>query len=120
MNISEWYYLPVAALVNSFFLFFWNKRFAANKDLKRPRILGLIFLGSLLNAWGIDVVQKFSDVSSLKHVMQVSLGCWLMFAAASAAKHYAVNGWSKKNFRIDYGGDLIGFILMGLVVYVLT
>ena len=119
MSFSEWYYLPIAAVVNGLFQIFWQKQ-VAGKTLKRFWPLALVFVGSLLNAWGIDVIQRVYDIFSFVHVMKVSLGCWLMFSAATSAKHYADNGWSKKNFWIDYGGDLIGFSLMGIIIYVLT
>ena len=82
--------------------------------------LATLFFGSLLNAWAIDVIGRLADISSLNHVLEVSLGCWLMLAAATSAKYYAVNGWSQKKFWIDYGGDLVGFQLMGLIIYALT
>lgn len=119
MKLSEWLYLPIAAIFNCFFIFIWQQK------LGRKKIQGLIsflliFTGSLLNAWAIDVIGRLADISSLNHVVEVSLGCWLMLAAATSAKYYAVNGWSQKNFWIDYGGDLIGFQLMGLIIYALT
>ena len=119
MALSEWYYLPIAALINSLFYFFWQKKLA-NKKIQGPKMLGFVFIGSLFNAWGIDVLQRMLDISTLLHILKISLGCWLMFVAATTAKHYAVNGWTKKDFWIDYGGDFIGFMLMGLIIYALT
>jgi peptidoglycan biosynthesis protein MviN/MurJ (putative lipid II flippase) len=119
MSIHEWYYLPVGAIIGSLFQYFWMTKIA-HKEVKGAQIIGLIFLGAFLTTWGIDVLQKTLDVSNLEHILKVSLGCWLMFAAASASKHYALNGWSKRKFWLDYGGDLFAFVLMGLVVYVLT
>lgn len=119
MRLNEWYYLPIAALVNGFFILFWQQKIGAKK-IQGITCYVFIFLGSLLNAWGIDVVGRLADIGNLYHVLEVSLGCWLMFVAATSAKHYAVNGWSKKNFWIDYGGDLIGFVMMGLIIFALT
>ncbi|MDD4974063.1 MAG: DUF1761 family protein [Bacteriovorax sp.] len=119
MSLSEWYYLPIAALTNSLFYLFWQKKMGLKK-IHGFKTLSLIFFGSLFNAWGLDVIQRMLEIFTIVQMMKISLGCWLMIAAATSAKHYAVNGWSKKNFWIDYGGDLIGFMIMGLIIYALT
>lgn len=119
MSLSEWYYLPIAALINSLFTFGWQKS-VGHKMVKGRLVWALIFFGSLFNAWGMDVLQRMVEVTTLYHMLQISLGCWLFIAVSTSAKHHALNGWSKKIFWIDYGGDLIGFILMGLIIFVLT
>lgn len=119
MSLSEWYYLPIAALINSLFTFFWQKHLG-HKVIKGLSLWTLVFIGSLFNAWGMDVLQRLVEVVSLTHMLQISLGCWLFIVVATTAKHHALNGWSKKVFWIDYAGDLIGFILMGLIIYALT
>jgi hypothetical protein len=53
-------------------------------------------------------------------VAQISFGSWLVFVFATSAKYYAINGWSKKEFWLDYGGDLIGFFILGLGIYIIT
>lgn len=119
MVLREWYHLLVAASVNCLITIAWQKIMARRKS---PSFLisFLIFLGSFFSAWGMDVLQRLLEVFTIFQMMKISLGCWLMFAAATGAPHYAVNGWSKKNFWIDYIGDLIGFMFMGLVIYALT
>jgi len=119
MGLSEWYYLPVAALFNSCFYYFWQKKYG-KKDIRGLHTLGLIFAGSLFNAWGLDVLQRMLDIFTLVHMLKISLGCWLMFVAATSARHFAVNGWTKNKFWIDYGGELIGYLAMGLIIYALT
>lgn len=119
MALNEWYYLAIAALVNSFFYIFWHKQFGPKKVYELQTLV-LIFIASFFNAWGMDVIQRMLDVFTLIQMMKISLGCWLMFAVATSVKHYKVNGWSRKNFWIDYGGDLIGFMIMGQVIYALT
>lgn len=119
MRLSEWYYLPVTAVISSLFHLFWQKTLA-QKKIRTFNALGVIFLGSLFNAWGLDVMQRMLDIFTLIQMMKISLGCWLMFSAATSAKYYAINGWPKRIFWIDYGGDLISFILMGLIIYALT
>lgn len=119
MRLTEWYYLPIAALINGIFLYFWQKNIA-QKRVTGGLTLGAIFLGSLLNAWGLDVIQRLAEVMQFADMAKVVFGCWLMFVAATSAKYYAINGWSKRLFFIDAVGDLIGFSLMGMVIYYLT
>lgn len=119
MSLFEWYYLPIAALINGFFTLMWQKK-VGHKKIQGTKILCLIFIGSFFNAWGLDVIHRLVEVSTLTHVLQVSLGFWLFIVVSTSAKHHAINGWPKKLFWIDYGGDLIGFMIMGLVVYALT
>lgn len=117
MNV--WGYLLLAAFANTILQFFLKQRNTSGKKIDR-NIIVLIFVGSFCTAWGIDVIQRGLEVMTIIHILKVSLGCWLMFAAANAAKHYVQNGLSKKQFISDYGGDLAGFILMGLIIHVLS
>ncbi|MFA6237812.1 MAG: hypothetical protein WC635_10830 [Bacteriovorax sp.] len=119
MTFSEWYYIPIAASVSSVFTFIWQKKIG-HKQIQGIKTLGLIFFGAILNCWGMDVLQRMVDVTTFNQMMQVSLGCWIYIAAATSAKHYALHGWSKKSFWIDYGGDLASFLLMGSIIYALT
>lgn len=116
--INEWAYLTLAAAVNTVVQFFWKKK-VVQKSVDRNALV-LIFVGSFMSAWGIDVLQRGLDVTSFMSILKVSLGCWLMVAVATAAKHYRINGWSMKQFKMDYGGDLVGFFLMGIIIHVLS
>jgi hypothetical protein len=117
--INEWGYLFLAAVSNTILQFFWKKRKAAGIRID-GKIIALIFVGSFCAAWGIDVIQRGLEVMTIVHILKVSLGCWLMFAVSTAAKHYAANGWSRKQFISDYGGDLAGFLLMGLIIHLMS
>lgn len=119
MRLSEWYYLPIAALINTLVVYYWQK-LMGDKKIVGPKVWSLVIVGSLFNAWGMDVIQRLVEVTTLNHMLQISLGCWLFIAVSTSAKHYALNGWSKKTFWINYTGDLIGFILMGLIIFSLT
>lgn len=119
MDLSEWYHILIAALANCIFYLIWQK-LVGQKKIRGLKTFGIIIIGIFFNAWGLDVMQRLLEITSLLNMMKISLGCWLMVAVATSAKHYAVNGWSKKNYWIDYGGDLCGFMLMGAVIYVLT
>lgn len=119
MALTEWYYLLVAAMVGSFFTFMWQKKIRHIKvSGKGP--WSLIFFGAFFNAWVLDVLQRMLEVIDLSQMMQVVLGSWFFILVATSAKHYALNGWSKKVFLLDHGEDLLNFILMGLVIYALT
>ncbi len=116
--MNEWIYLSLASVVNTIVQFFW-KRKIARVSVDRNALV-LIFIGSFFAAWGIDVIQRGLEVLSIVHILKVSLGCWLMFAAGSAAKHYKISGRSLKEFRNDYTGDLIGYLLMGILIHALS
>jgi hypothetical protein len=119
MVFNEWYYLVIAAMVSSYFIFVWQKKRRHIKvSGKGPWCL--IFFGSLFNAWVLDVLQRQLGVITLSQMMQVVLGCWFFILVSTTAKHYALNGWSKKIFWLDHVEDLISFTLMGLVVYLLS
>jgi hypothetical protein len=119
MGLIDWFYLPIAALINSIFVIIWQKK-VGKKTIQGVKVLSFIFIGSLFNAWGIDVIHRIDDVTTVEHMMQVSLGCWLFISASTSAKHYLMNGWSIRLFWIDCLGDLVGFILMGLIIYYYT
>lgn len=116
MNV--WAYLTLAAVANTFLQFFWKLKLT--KKTVDLTALALILVGSFCTAWGIDVIQRGLEIMTFVHVFKVSLGCWLMVAVATAAKHYRINNWSMKQFKLDYGGDLIGFLLMGVIIHVLS
>ncbi|GEM_PF-850761 len=116
--MNEWVYLTLASAINTVVQFVWKKKMA-RVQVDRNALL-LIFVGSFCAAWGIDVIQRGLEVLTFEHILKVSLGCWLMFAAATAAKHYKLSGRTLKEFRNDYTGDLIGFLLMGIIIHVLS
>lgn len=116
--VNEWIYLLLAALINTGIQFTW-KKIKQNKIVDRNALV-LIFLGSFGAAWAIDVIQKGLETMTLVHILKVSLGAWIMFAAGTAVKHYQINGWSLKQFKDDYLGDLIGFLAMGMIIHVLS
>lgn len=119
MTLHEWYYLFVAGMVSTIFQFFWIKKLKS-KDMRSAQSLLILFVSSFAIAWGIDVIQKELDIFKFIHIIKISLGCWLMIAVASGAKLQYINGWNRKNFLIEYGGELISYLLIGTVVYVLT
>lgn len=116
--VNEWIYLVLAALLNTGLQFFWKKKLTV-KNVDRNTLV-LIFVGSFLAAWGMDVIARGLEVITFEHMLKVSLGCWLMFAVSTAAKHYQMNGLSLKQFKIDYGGDLAGFLIMGTLIFALS
>lgn len=117
--VNEWIYLLLAALLNTGVQYVWKRKSGGAVVVDRNGLV-LIFIGSFCSAWGIDVIQRGLEVLTFEHILKVSLGCWLMFAVATAAKHYQINGWSMKQFKSDYIGDLIGFLVMGILIHVLS
>lgn len=117
--VSEVIHIPIIALVNLGVIYFWNLKMR-NRVMKSPAIWGLSFFGSLFNVWGLDVIQRDFVVQSIPHMIIVSAGCWLVFVLATNAKYLAIYGWSKRDFWLDYGGDLVSFIFSGILIYLAT
>lgn len=92
----------------------------SHRKLTSRRVWLLSFFGSLFNVWGLDVVQRDFMVDSLYEVLQVSAGCWLVFVLATNAKYWAIYGWSKREFWLDCGGDLLCFLVSGILIYLAT
>ncbi len=118
MRIHEWYPILAATAASFIFHYFWITK-VAKKEVKGIGVFVILILSSFFVAWGIDVIQKYLDISSIVHIIKISLGCWIMFAVATGSKHYAINGMSKKKFWIDYGGDLVSYLLSGILIWVL-
>lgn len=88
--------------------------------MKSRAVWAMSFFGSLFNIWGLDVIQRDFEVESLYKMIVVSAGCWLVFVLATNAKYMEIYGWSKRDFWLDYAGDLVSFILSGIIIYLAT
>lgn len=88
--------------------------------MRTPLIWAVSLFGSLFNVWGLDVIQRDFVVETLPSMITVSAGCWLVFVLATNAKYLVVYGWSKRDFWLDYGGDLLSFILSGILIFLAT
>lgn len=119
MFIRDIIHIPIIALIHLGALYFWNLKLR-DRAFKSKQIWLLSFFGSLFNVWGIDVLQREFVVDSLYGVLQLSVGCWLVFVVATNAKYLSIYGWSKRDFWLDYGGDLLCFILSGMLIYAAT
>lgn len=112
-------YIPVVALLNLGVVYLCQV-----KLLKRP-ISGkkewcLLYLASFLNTWGLDVLQHLVTTDDLFDVFKISLGVWLLFSAATSYKHYRFRSLPFRQFWLDFGGDLLSYMLIGVGIYVCT
>jgi len=119
MLISDIIHIPIIALIHLGITYVWNKKMR-QRSLSGPLVWSLAIFGSLFNVWGLDVVQRDFMIDSLYEMIQLSAGCWLVFVLATNAKYWAIYGWSKREFWLDCGGDLLCFLLSGILIYLLT
>jgi hypothetical protein len=119
LGISQIVHIPIIALINLGIIYFWNLK-VRNRAFRSPSVWGLSFFGSLFNVWGQDVVQRDFVVESVPNMVLVSAGCWIVFVLATNAKYLAIYGWSKRDFWLDCVGDLISFIISGILIYLAT
>lgn len=118
MDIIQVIHIPIIALINLGIIYLWNLK-VRNRAM-RSQAFGPFVFGSLFNVWGLDVIQRDFVVESLYSMVIVSAGCWLVFVLATNAKYLAIYGWSKRDFWLDYAGDLVSFIISGILVYLVT
>lgn len=117
--IKDVVHIPIIALIQLGLLYLWNKK-VRNRAFNSRMVWALAGFGCLFNVWGLDVIQRDFVVDSLPNMFTVSAGCWLVFVAATVSKYYAIYGWSKREFWLDYGGDLAAFLLSGTLIYLAT
>ena len=89
-----------------------NKR---KEDLNPSSLLPYIvaLVGSLVNALAMAYLFRLAGVETLLRGMGMGAALALFVATATAAKHYAFSGWPAKLLAIDYGVDVVGFMIMG-------
>ncbi|MBC7428964.1 MAG: hypothetical protein H7336_10155 [Bacteriovorax sp.] len=119
MRLMDIVHIPIIALIQLGFTCLWNLKIR-KRAFNRLNIWLIAGFGTLFNVWGLDVIQREFVVDSLGNMLVVSAGCWLVFVVATTAKYYAVYGWSKREFWLDYGGDLLAFLLSGTLIYFAT
>lgn len=119
MLVRDIIHIPLIAMVQLAFTYVWNLKIR-HRAFKTPAVWGLALFGSLFNVWGLDVIQRDFMVDTLREMILLSAGCWLVFVLATNAKYLAVYGWSKKDFWLDYGGELLAFLLSGILIYLAT
>ena len=119
MLLSQALPIPIIAIVNLGLMYVWNLK-VRNRAFKTPKIWIIAALGSLFNVWGLDVIQREFMIDTVPQMIRTSAGTWLVFVLATNAKYMAIYGWSKREFWLDYGGDWVGFLLAGFLVYVST
>ena len=119
MNVLDYAYIPIVALLNLGIVYGWNKKFKKNLILTKKDWL-FIYICSFLNVWGLDTLQHALISNKFLDAMKVSLGAWLLFTGASAFKTGRFRSMPLNEFWIDYGGELICYFFMGAGIFVLT
>ncbi len=117
--IKDVVHIPIIALIQLGLVYLWNLK-VRNRAFRSKTIWLLAGFGCLFNVWGLDVIQRDFVVDSLPNMLTVSAGCWLVFVIATVAKYSAIYSWSKRDFWLDYGGDLLAFLLSGTLIYLAT
>lgn len=112
-------HIPIIAAIQLGFIYLWNLKIRS-RAFRSKEVWFFSLFGSLFNVWGLDVIQRDFVVDSVPNMILVSAGCWLVFVVATNLKYLPIYGWSKRDFWLDYGGELLGFILAGILVYVAT
>ncbi len=119
MNAMQVLHIPIIALINLGVIYLWNKK-VRKRVFQTPKIWLYSFFGSLFNVWGLDVIQRNFVVENVPDMIKVSAGCWLVFVVATNAKYLVIYNWSKRDFWLDYGGDLVSYLLAGILIFVAT
>ena len=112
-------HIPVIALIHLGFIYIWNLK-VRNRAFRSKQIWIFAIFGSLFNVWGLDVIQREFTVDTVLEMIELTGGCWIVFVLATNAKYLPIYGWSKREFWLDYGGELIGFMLAGALVFAAT
>jgi hypothetical protein len=119
MLVSDIIHIPIIAMIQLTLTYFWNLK-VRHRTFKGHKVWLAAIFGSLFNVWGLDVIQRDFIVDDLYGMILLSAGCWLVFVVATNAKYMAIYGWSKRDFWLDYGGELLCFLLSGILIYIAT
>lgn len=112
-------HIPIIAFIQLGFIYLWNLK-VRNRAFRSPEVWFLSAFGSLFNVWGLDVIHRDFVVDSIPNMVLVSTGCWLVFVVATNLKYLPIYGWSKRDFWLDYAGELIAFVVSGILIFVST
>lgn len=117
-----------AALVNFGLYVLWRQIFreswlkarrlsdkqAVNTDIKSHLVA---FIGSLWASYGVFLICKHIEPVRFDQQLTVALGSWLFIQVGMGAKHYSYARLNGKAFALDYGVDLIGFVIITFMVW---
>ena len=132
MPTLNWWAIIVATVVFFFFQAAWFTAFGKawlealgkrKEDMnpKDPVPYITAALGSFVNATVLACAMSWIDPSqawNLGHGIALGAVAALGILGAANVKHYAFSGWPTKLFAIDFGVDLIGFILIGIILVI--
>lgn len=74
------------------------------------------FIGSLWASYGLFLIIKHIQPKDLSELLTIAIGSWLFIQVGMGAKHYAFAGKKLTAFLIDFGLDLVGFIVMSIII----
>ena len=83
---------------------------------KDPKPYLVAFIGYLWASYGVFLIVKHIQPQSLIESLTIGVGCWLFIQVGMGAKHYSMARVNGKAFAIDYGLDLISFVIIVLMV----
>ncbi len=86
-------------------------------NAKDPKPLLITFIGSLWASYGMYLILKHIQPKNLEELLAVAIGTWLFIYVGMGAKHYAMAKRKFSAFSINYGIDLLGFVLMALIIW---
>ncbi len=124
-STGEWHlhreliYIPLIALILLGLTVLWDLKIKQTK-IKSLKNKAIIYLCLSFNVWGLDVIQREFNSDSWFGILKICLGAWLVFVVATNVKHSLDNGWSKREFWLNYGGDLANFIVAGALLHLAT
>lgn len=118
----------IAAIVNFVLGGIWyaifSKKWIAAWELKEEQINKkdpvpylIAFIGSLWASYGLFLIMKHFQPKNFSELLAIAIGSWLFILVGMGAKHYAFARKKFNAFAIDYGLDLIGFIVMSLIIW---
>lgn len=107
---AVWY-----AIFGKQWLLAWKLKGEEIKPLD-PKPYLVAFIGSLWASYGIFLIAKHIQPKDLSELLAIAVGCWLFIEVGMGAKHYAFARRNGKAFAIDFGVDLIGFIVITFMV----
>jgi hypothetical protein len=119
MALSHWYHILTASVVGMIFHFLWST-YLKKVDVKNVKSIVLLFVLSFFQAWGLDILQADFEIHSVFNMLRLCVGAWMCLTASASFKMYLNKSWNRREFLIEHGGEFVGIILIGLLIFALT
>lgn len=119
---QEAIYIIGAAFVSYTVGLIWNVFFCKFRkdhydDVKNPQPYLISFIGSLWASYGMFVLIKHIVPKNNLELLAIAVGTWLFVYVGMGARHYCFSTRGYRTFLVDYGQDLISFILISFIVW---